>query len=170
MCIKIISVQLWICSKLHHFLLILLLLERMIMFASEIFLIPLLNLNVLIYLGHWRCLWSEGLSVSLRHRFLVILEYLNTPGLGYLYDLQMMCLISKQWLQLVGKHFIINNYHDINLEMADDLSQTLCSPVILRCESINNTATGKCLRVSWCYEPFKFFFFNIEIVFRLFAW
>lgn len=81
-----------------------------------------------------------------------------------------MRLISKQWLQLVGKHFIINDYNDIHLEMADNLSQTLCSPVILRRESINDTASGKCLRVSWCYEPFKFFFFNIEIVFRLFAW
>jgi hypothetical protein len=80
-----------------------------------------------------------------------------------------MCLISKQWLQLVGKHFIINDYNDIHLKVADDLSQTLCSPVILRRESINNAATCECLRVSWCYEPFKFFFFNIEIVFRFFT-
>ena len=148
MCIKIISVQLWICSKLHHFLLVLLLLERMIMFASEIFLIPLLNLNVFINLSYWSILWCKCFSVPLGHWFFVIFEDLHTTRLRDLYYMQIICSILEQLLKFASKHFMINYYHYIDIELADSLSQTLCCPVILRSKTIDDAPTGKGFWVS----------------------
>ena len=162
MSVKIISMQLRIHSKLHHFLLILLLLERMIVLASEIFLIPLLNLNVFIYLCNWCILWRKCLSVPLRHRFFVIFEDLHSTRLWNLYDLQIICSILEQLLKFASKHFMINYDDNVDVELADGLCQTLSRPIVLRSKTIDDATTGKCLRVGRGNKTLQFFFIIIH--------
>ena len=81
-----------------------------------------------------------------------------------------MALVFEQWLQFIGKHFIIYDDNNINFEMLDYLCQTLRCAVILRCESINDASTCKCLGISWSYKSFEFFFVYILKLFCLLTW
>ena len=160
--VKLVSLEVWVDSELNHLLLILLLLERVIMLSSKIFLISLLNLNVLIDLNDRCCLLCKSFSVSLRHRFFIILKDLHSSRLWYLNYLQVMCPILQQLLKFVCKHFMINNNHDIGLKLADSFGQTLSSPIILWSKAINDASTCKCFRIGWGYKTFQFLFINVH--------
>lgn len=62
--------------------------------------------------------------------------------------MQIICSILEQLLKFASKHFMINYYHYIDIELADSLSQTLCCPVILRSKTIDDAPTGKGFWVS----------------------